>query len=180
MSKWRFLCGCVFLATVATGAQETAAPRGASDTELVERTAGGLTVVLARSVSPRARKEAARALRHFESPSTIRALARALSDSSVRIEAANTLVAFGPDVVPALVDVLEDETQRRYVIPVLKRFGPDAAPAVPALVSILESDAVHRDLAAAALGAIGPGAATAIPTVLSVYEDVLDPDWASD
>ncbi|MHC4384554.1 MAG: HEAT repeat domain-containing protein, partial [Planctomycetota bacterium] len=117
MSKWRFLCGCVLLATVATGAQETAAPKGASDTELVERTAGGLTVVLARSVSPRARKEAARALRHFESPSTTMALVEALSDSGARGEATNSLVAFGPDVVPLLVGALQDEARRRHVIP---------------------------------------------------------------
>jgi HEAT repeat protein len=108
------------------------------------------------------------------------ALVEALSDSGARGEATNSLVAFGPDVVPLLVGALQDEARRRHVIPVLPRFGPDAADAVPALVSILENDDTHRDLAAAALGAIGPGAATAIPTVLSVYEDVLDPDWASD
>jgi len=155
-------------------------PNRAADTELIERTVGGLTVVLARSVSPYARKEAARALRHFESPSTTMALVQALSDSTVRTAAANSLVAFGPDVVPVLVEALQDETQRRYLIEVLPRFGPDAADAVPALVSILENDDAHRDLAAEALGAVGPSAATAIPAVLAVYEDVLDPDWARD
>jgi HEAT repeat protein len=162
------------------GAQEIAAPKGASDTELVERTAGGLTVVLARSVSPHARKEAARALRYFESPSTAMALVGALSDSSVRTAAANSLVAFGPDVVPVLVEALQDEARRRPALEVLPRFGPDAADAVPTLVSIIENDNTHRDLAAEALGAIGPSAATAIPAVLNVYEDVLDPDWARD
>jgi HEAT repeat protein len=180
MSARRFLYGCVLLVTAAAGAPVAGAPNGAADPELVERTAGELTVVLARSVSPYARMEAARALRFFESPSTVMALVQALSDSSVRTAAANSLVAIGPDVVPVLVEALQDKAQRRHVIEVLPRFGPDAADAVPALESILENDETHRDLAAGALGAIGPRAASAIPAVQAVYEDVLAPDWASD
>jgi HEAT repeat protein len=154
-------------------------PRGAADAELLERTATGLTVVLARSASARARQEAARALRYFESASTARALVQALSDSWVRNDAASSLVSFGPDVVPVLAEALEDDAQRRHVIGVLPRFGPDAAEAVPALVSILQNDDSLRDAAAEALGAIGPPAAAAIPAVFSAYEDVLDPNWAS-
>ncbi|MEW6542200.1 MAG: HEAT repeat domain-containing protein [Nitrospirota bacterium] len=74
--------------------------------------------------------------------------------------------------VASFTSMLQLGQSRPYVLHQLAKLGPEAAESVPALIPILKDEvALHRYLAAEALGAIGPSAKDSMPALNELLED---------
>jgi HEAT repeat protein len=120
------------------------------------------------------RAEAAKALEAMGAEAgteAIPALAKALKDAQVRVEASGALTRMGDSAVPALIEALGDRSMgaRRRASWALSQMG---AAAVPALVKALEDRNVRiRQEAAVALGMIGPEAKDAVDALAGRLKD---------